>query len=98
VTAASTTHERSNDMAKHRKRFYVGVPNASIGHGQRQVFSLKFTPTADLFGFRYSRVLGPFRAFAGADLARRSPHLTAGMTVRQIEKVAAKVERRLRAA
>jgi hypothetical protein len=82
-------------MAKHRKRFYVGVPN---GQGERQVFALKFTPTADVFGFLFSRVLGPFRTFTGADLARRSPGLTYGLTVRQIEAIAAKVERRIQRA
>lgn len=81
-------------MAKHRKRYYVGVPN---GRAPRTLFGLKFTPTPDLFGFSFSQVLGPFRTHAGADLARRSPHLTAGMTVRQVETLAARVERRIAA-
>jgi hypothetical protein len=73
---------------KNRKRYFVGIPN---GRAPRQLFALQFTPDVNLYGFGYRQVLGPFRTRLGAELALRSPALTQGWSVRQVERFAAKV-------
>lgn len=49
-------------MAKHRHRFYLAIRN----DGNREVISLKFTPSPAMIRFSHRFVFGPYRTFANA--------------------------------
>ena len=51
-------------MAKIRRRFYV-----ARDRNRRQVLSLKFRPSRDVYGLMFAEVVGPFRTFEAASAA-----------------------------